>query len=209
MDRCAGSIFAIFDPYTTKTVGNVVTRTPFAGNILPSTRIDPTSKKIMADLYAPNNPGRDPSGLNNFATDYANRFKYWNFSDRVDWNISDRLKIFGRYNQFRTFTLSDDYTGGSPAWAVDGSKRHARSFSGDAVYTLNATTLINIRGAYNGIVDSFGVPDKTLKPADLEKFWPGNAYYQGYLKDLPDIYYPGVTVNQLNSTVLGKSGYWY
>ena len=74
-----GALRTIYDPYTTKTVGNVVTRTPFAGNVLPASRIDPTSRKIMADLYAPNNAGRDLSGLNNFATDYANRFKYWNF----------------------------------------------------------------------------------------------------------------------------------
>ncbi len=204
-----GSVRTIYDPYTTKVLNNVASRTPFAGNMIPASRIDPTSKVILGDLYKQNNPGRDLSGLNNFATDYANRFKYWNFSDRLDWNISDRLKVFGRYNQFRTFTRSDDYTGGSPAWAVDGSKRHARSFSGDAVYTLNATTLLNFRGAYNGIVDSFGVPDKTLKASDLERFWPGNPYYKGYLGDLPDIYYPGVTVTQLTSTVLGKANYWF
>lgn len=199
----------IWDPFSTITNGNTVTRTPFANNIIPANRIDPTSKIIMADLYQANNPGRDASGLNNFATDYANRFKYWNFSDRVDYNASDRLKIFGRYNQFRTFTRSDDYTGGSPAWQVDGSKRHARSFSGDAVYTLNSTTLVNVRGAYNGIVDSFGVPDKTLKESDLTRFWGSNTFYKPYLKETPDIYYPGVSVNQLNTTSLGRTGYWF
>src|SRR6266478_5660872 len=41
----AGALRTIFDPYTTVTdaAGNV-TRTPFAGNIIPSTRIDPTAK---------------------------------------------------------------------------------------------------------------------------------------------------------------------
>ena len=204
-----GSVRTIYDPYTTKVLNNIVSRTPFAGNVIPLSRIDPTSKIILGDLYKQNNPGRDISGLNNFATDYANRFKYWNFSDRLDWNVSDKLKMFGRYNQFRTFTRSDDYTGGSPAWAVDGSKRHARSFSGDAVYTLNSTTLLNVRGAYNGIVDSFGVPDKTLKASELERFWPNNPFYKGYLADLPDIYYPGITVNQLTNTSLGKANYWY
>ena len=199
----------IWDPFSTTTAGSTVTRIPFPNNVIPQNRIDPTSKVVLGDLYQANNGGRDASNLNNFATDYANRIKYWNFSDRLDWNFSDKLKVFGRYNQFRTFTRTDDFTGGSPAWALDGSKRHARSFSGDAVYTLNSTTLLNFRGAYNGIVDSFGVPDKTLKESDLARFWGNNTFYKPYLKDLPDIYYPGINVTQLTTTALGKGNYWY
>lgn len=129
--------------------------------------------------------------------------------DRVDYSVSDKLKVFGRYNQFNTFTKWDDFTGGAASQPVDGSKRHALSFSGDAVYTLNASTVINVRGAYNAIVDSFGVPEATLKASDLGKFWQGNPWYQSYLADLPDIYYPGMTINAYTSTTLGKTGYWY
>lgn len=205
----ANALRTIYDPTTTETNGNVVTRQPFAGNVIPSTRIDPTSKIMLGDLWQPNNAGANFTGINNFSKSYANRFKYWNVMDRVDYNISDRLKIFGRYNQFNTFTKWDDFTGGAAAQPVDGSKRHARSFSGDAVYTLNASTVLNVRGAYNSIVDSFGVPEATLKPEELEKFWPGNAWYKSYLADLPDIYYPGITVNAYTTTTLGKTGYWF
>jgi hypothetical protein len=199
----------IYDPYTTQVSGNTVTRERFPNNIIPASRIDPTARVIMGDLWKPNNPGTGPTGVNNFITGYANRFKYWNLSDRVDWNASDRLKVFGRYNQFRTFTAADDYTGGSAAQTVDGSKRHSLSISGDAVYTLSATTVLNFRGAYNSIVDSFGVPSRTLKESDLERFWPGNAWYKPYLADLPDIYYPGITVTQGSNTTLGRTGYWF
>ncbi|MEO8126780.1 MAG: TonB-dependent receptor [Bryobacteraceae bacterium] len=204
-----GALRTIYDPYTTQVAGNVVTRQPFAGNIIPASRIDPTAKKIMGDLWQPNRPGDGPTLTNNFSTGYANRYKYWNMSDRVDYNVSDKWRVFGRYNQFRTFTLSDDWTSGSAAFPLDGSQRHALSFSGDAVYTLNSTTVLNFRGAYNSINDSFGVPERQLKAADLEKFWPGNAWYKSYLADLPQIYYPGVTVNQGTATNLGKAGYWY
>jgi hypothetical protein len=205
----AGALRTIYDPYSTKTDGNNVTRQPFAGNIIPANRIDPTSKVILGDLWKPNRPGDGPTHVNNFVAGYANRYRYWNLSDRVDYNVSDKLKIFGRYNQFRTFTAQDDFTSGSPAQPVDGSKRHALTFSGDAVYTLNASTVWNIRGAYNSIVDSFGVPSATLKPSDLGRFWGSNTWYTPYLADLPDIYYPGITVTQGNNTTLGKTGYWY
>jgi hypothetical protein len=203
----AGALRTIYDPWTTQVSGSAVTRQPFAGNIIPASRIDPTGRVIVNDLWKPNGPGTGFTGINNFQTGSANRIRYWNFSDRVDWNVSDRLKVFGRFNMFRTFTALDDYTGGSPAFQVDGSKRHSRSFSGDAVYTLNASTVLNIRGAYNSIVDSFGVPDKTLQ--DLERLWPGNAWYKPYLADLPDLYYPGINVTQGTTTNLGRGNYWF
>jgi len=205
----AGALRMIYDPWTTQVNGNVVTRMPFAGNIIPASRIDPTSKVIIGDLWRPNRPGVGAAQVDNFLTGYANRFRYWNFSDRVDWNIGDKLKVFGRYNQFRTFTAQDDFTG-SVAQPVDGSKRHSLSFSGDAVYTLSSTTVINVRGAYNSIVDSFGVPSATLKESDLARFWGGNTWYKPYLAELPDIYYPGITVaTQGASTALGRTGYWF
>ena len=204
-----GGLRTIYDPNTTQTNGSVITRQPFAGNIIPANRIDPTAKKILGDMWKPNGPGTGPTGVNNFLTGYANRFKYWNFSDRVDWNINDNWKAFGRYNQFKTFTAWDDFTGGALAQPVDGSKRHSISMSGDVVYTLNPTTVLNFRGAYNAIVDSFGVPASTLTEADLEKFWPGKSWYKPYLGDLPDIYYPGMTVRAASTTTLGKTGYWF
>ena len=204
-----GGLRTIYDPYTTVTNGSVITRQPFPDNMIPQARMDPTARKILADVWKPNGPGSGPTGANNFLAGYANRFRYWNFSDRADWNISDKLKIFGRYNQFQTFTKWDDFTGGAVAQPVDGSKRHSKSISADMVYTLNPTTVLNIRGAYNAIVDSFGVPESTLQEADLDKYWTGNPWYKPYLSDLPDIYYPGVTVRAASTTTLGKTGYWF
>ncbi|MDX2267277.1 MAG: carboxypeptidase regulatory-like domain-containing protein [Bryobacter sp.] len=204
----AGGLRTIYDPFSTRVNGNTVTRTPFPGNVIPTNRIDPVGRIIVDDVWKPNNPGTGPTGVNNFILGIANRIRYWNFSDRVDWNITDKLKVFGRFNRFKTFTGLDDYTG-SAAQQVDGSTRHSTSFSGDMVYALNATTVLNIRGAYNSIVDSFGVPEATLQPEDLQRFWGGNTWYQQYLEELPDIYYPGVTVQAASNTNLGRGGYWF
>ena len=198
----------IYDPFTTQTMGSTITRQPFAGNVIPGSRIDPVSRRIIGDLWKPNGPGTGPTQLNNYVAGFANRFRYWNLSERLDWNLSDKWKIFGRYTQFRTFTAQDDYTG-SIAQQPDGSKRHSISVSGDAVYALSASTVLNFRGAYNSIIDSFGLPSATLKEADLDKFWPGNAWYKAYTANLPDIYYPGVNVTQGSTTSMGRTGYWF
>ncbi len=47
---------------------------------------------MMADVWKANRPGLGPTDANNFVTGYANRFKYWNLSDRVDYNVTDKLK---------------------------------------------------------------------------------------------------------------------
>lgn len=54
----ANALRTIYDPYTTETVGNTATRQPFGGNVIPASRIDPTSKIILGDLWKPNNAGR-------------------------------------------------------------------------------------------------------------------------------------------------------
>ena len=147
---------------------------------------------MMGDMWQANRPGLGPTDSNNFVTGYANRFKYWNLSDRVDYNVSSKLRVFGRYNQFRTFTVSDDWTGGSAAFPLGWFAAPRAEFLGDAVYTLSTTTILDVRGAYNSINDSFGVPSRQLKASDLQKFWPGNSWYTPYLKDTPQIYYPGI-----------------
>ncbi|HWB82810.1 MAG TPA: carboxypeptidase regulatory-like domain-containing protein [Bryobacteraceae bacterium] len=204
-----GGLRTIYDPWSTKVNGSTVTRDPFPNNIIPSTRIDPTAKTIIGNLWQPNSPGVGPTGTNNFLKSYADPYHYWNLMDRVDYNISDRWKVFGRYNQFHTTEAADDYSDGSPDVPVSGSIRDALSISGDAVWTINPTTLFNIRGAYNSVNDSFGYAPGVLKPSDLAKLWPNNAWYEPYLANLPQIYFPAIAVSQGSGTNLGLSNYWY
>ena len=51
---------AIYDPWTTQTSadGSTITRTPFPGNVIPSTRQDPIAVKYMGALWKPNSPGQ-------------------------------------------------------------------------------------------------------------------------------------------------------
>ncbi|MGH9663942.1 MAG: TonB-dependent receptor domain-containing protein, partial [Bryobacteraceae bacterium] len=81
--------------------------------------------------------------------------------------------------------------------------------SADAVYTMNASTVINIRGSYNSIHDSFGASQYELKADDLSKLWNGNTWYEPYLKNLPQIYFPGMYIEQGSKTQLGVKSYWY
>ena len=81
---------------------------PFPGSRIPANRIDPTAARIMQYVWAPNNPGQNLAGLNNYAKNYGVQGKYVNFLNRTDWNVSDKLRLYGRVNATEaTFAQSD------------------------------------------------------------------------------------------------------
>ncbi|MBM3774134.1 MAG: TonB-dependent receptor, partial [Acidobacteria bacterium] len=93
-----GSLRQIYDPQSTQVgPGGTVTRTPFAGNIIPQTRISPIASRMVAFYPEPNRPPADPTGtLNVFGTrnEHLDRNA---FTGRVDWNKSERNMIFHRF----------------------------------------------------------------------------------------------------------------
>ena len=209
----AGALRTIYDPTTTvlNVATNSASRQPFPGNILPATRIDSTSKRIMQDFWGPNNAGDDLSGSNNFRASYAWPMRNLNFSDRTDWNINDQWKVFGRYSQFRTTLDQDDYTP-NKSRAVpndNGGIMNSRNIAGDAVYTMSPTTVFNFRGSYAMLEDDYSAPLSAVGEAGLAEFWPGNPWYSPYVKGMPLVYYPNVAIQGQTTSSYGKGSYWY
>ncbi|MBI2685858.1 MAG: carboxypeptidase regulatory-like domain-containing protein [Acidobacteria bacterium] len=209
----AGALRTIYDPVTTvlDVATNTASRQPFPGNVLPPTRMDATAKRIMQDFWGPNNGGDDLSGSNNFRASYAWPMKNLNYSNRTDWNISDKWKVFGRYSQFRTTLDQDNYTpNNSRAMPNDnGGIMNSRNVAGDAVYTMSARTVFNFRGSYSMLEDDYSAPLSAVGEKGLAEFWPGNPWYSPYVKDMPLIYYPNVVINGQTSSSYGKGSYWY
>ncbi|HYI95111.1 MAG TPA: TonB-dependent receptor, partial [Bryobacteraceae bacterium] len=209
----AGGLRTIYDPATTvlDVATNTATRQPFPGNVIPQNRIDPTAKRIMQDIWGPNNPGDDLSGSNNFKASYAWPMKNLNFSNKTDYNITDNLKVFGRYSQFRTTLDQDNYTpNNSPAMPNDnGGIMNSRNIAGDLVYTMSPTTVINLRGSYAMLEDDYSAPEAAVGEEGLAEFWPNNPWYTPYIKDMPLIYYPNVIINGQTASSYGKGSYWY
>jgi len=82
----------IYDPQTTTTVNGVVSRTPFPGNIIPTSRLDPVALKIQALIPYP--AGATAGNLlNNWPQ--GPPFKTWSAQPafKIDHNISDTQKI--------------------------------------------------------------------------------------------------------------------
>ncbi|MDX2178603.1 MAG: carboxypeptidase regulatory-like domain-containing protein [Bryobacteraceae bacterium] len=192
----------IYDPWTTRTNGAAVTRMPYAGNVIPRSQMDPTSLRFLQDVWQPNLPGDDITGVNNFRLTIARVYEYYNFTNRTDWNINDKLKVFGRVSRFHTLVASPNPPG-TPASSTGGSERNTLTVAGDVVWTANSNTVFDFRGSYNKPVDRF--IDAEAEIPNLNSFWPNNNWFDSYQKALPVLYYPGL---QLGGN-LGRGSYWY
>ncbi len=162
-----GGLRTIYDPWSTQfdPATGVVSRTPFVGNKIPSNRIDPTAQRFMQDIWKPNGPGDDITGVNNFKMGYSWPQKYWNFSERVDWNIRDNWKAFFRYSRVKTILDQTEYVQ-SPAVTNDnGGAMHNRNIAGDTVYTLNPTTVLNVRMSFASLEDDYIAPKSAVGEA--------------------------------------------
>ena len=203
-----GALDTIYDPWTTQTSGNTVTRQPFAGNVIPTSRIDPVADKIMGMIWQPNQAGAQFTNANNFKATVYESYPYWNFMDRVDYNISDKLRFFARYNQLHTTQTTTDPTGGSAARYGQGSLRNAQSGAGDLVWVINPTTILDVRGSYNGLNDSFYDGDLLYGEPGLATLWGSNSWYKPYSSTIPQVYFPYINVTQGSGLTTSNPYYW-
>ncbi|HYO81758.1 MAG TPA: carboxypeptidase regulatory-like domain-containing protein, partial [Bryobacteraceae bacterium] len=178
--NAAGGLRTIYDPWSTVVSpdGRTVTRTPFPGNVIPQDRLDPIAVAYASKLWEPNSPGTGPYHVNNYSVALPIFFPYKNFSDRVDYNVSDRLRISGRVSLFRTPVKTTNPTGSDYFLSDRGSQRDGSSYTGDVTYTLTPTTVLNVRGAYHDFVDASMFDGDFSADGGWAKIWPNSNFYK-------------------------------
>lgn len=204
-----GGLKTIYDPFTTKLdpVTGAVARTPFPGNRIPTSRFDPLSASLLGQFWDPNSQGDNITHVNNYKQGYTETYNYYNFSDRVDYNISDAWRVYGRVSRYHTTDISPNITpNNSSLFVPTGTLRAANQVSGDAVWTVNPRTVVNFHGDWHKVIDAY-VSD-SLGPEGWGAIWPNNPWYKDYQAASPGVpvYFP-----QLNIAGAGFGGrgfYW-
>ncbi|MCC6860812.1 MAG: carboxypeptidase regulatory-like domain-containing protein [Bryobacterales bacterium] len=207
--NAAGGIRTIYDPFTTKydPAAAKVTRTPFPGNIIPAQRIDPTGQKLVDDLWKPNNPGDNITGINNYKKAYAWWLKYWNFSERVDYNINDKWRMYARFSKYQTRLDNPNYAGTIALRSDNGGIMDALNAAADVLYMMSPTTTIDFRYGASYLEDEYD-SDWSKQP---ESVWANlfpTGWYKPVLKDLPGIYYPSISYSGNGSVGAGLGSWW-
>ncbi|MGA2120081.1 MAG: carboxypeptidase-like regulatory domain-containing protein, partial [Bryobacteraceae bacterium] len=198
----------IFDPWTTVTsASGAVTATPFPGNVIPSSRFDPVAANFMKEFWPANNGGLNITGVNNFAKGYTDAWNYYNWADRVDYNVSDKLRIFAHAGHYHTTDITSNPTpNDSPLFQPTGTVRNGTQMNADLIYTINPKTVLDIHADYDSVVDAYN--STPLPASGWGAFWGSNQWYQPYFQNSPGtpIYEPDLTINGTNFG--GRGFYW-
>jgi hypothetical protein len=153
----AASNITIYDPNTGVLANGIVTRQPFAGNIIPAARISPIARNILSFLPSPNAAGT-PTGINNRFDNTVRTDVFSSWMGRADWNISDRHKLF--FNM--RFNDRIENRGNRYGNIVSGNQLSRVNWGAllDDVYTINPTFLANTRFSWNRFIEG------NIRPSD-------------------------------------------
>ena len=207
-----GGLRTIYDPFSTQTSadGSVVTRDPFPGNIIPGSRQSRIARDYLNRLWKPNRPGNGPYHIDNFYAPLPQNFDYHNLSNRVDWNVSDKVRVYGRVSHLWTPVTTNNPAGSDLFVSDRGSQRNATSYSGDVVYVVSPTTVLNFNGTYHSFIDD-AVPGSTADISVWEKTWPGQDWFRPMFADSRfPVLIPRMSVRQQGKfTDMGPGGgFW-
>jgi hypothetical protein len=156
--NAAGVVIPIYDPDSTQNIGGRLTRTQFAGNRIPTSRIDPVAAKVVPYYPLPNRTPDSLAGANNFRANYVNVLTRNNFTAKVDHAIGSKDRINGRY------LYNSDDTGPTSVFpdpgadSLNGTIRHQNYFYGNWTRTITPSLLNDFRMTYSNRVNHAFAP---------------------------------------------------
>jgi hypothetical protein len=119
----SASSTTIYDPATGASDGTG--RTPFANNVIPTSRINAVSTKLLALLPAPNQ--KSSSGSNNYFALLPYHKDTDSLDGKIDYNLTDRDRISGRFSFARPVIFQ------APVFGTAGGGPAAGSFEGTGI----------------------------------------------------------------------------
>jgi outer membrane receptor protein involved in Fe transport len=139
----------VYDPTTGTQDGSGQNRSPFPGNIIPSNLINPVSAKLMALLPATNENFSPTSQTNDYFALLPARKHNNQIDSKVDWNLSDKDRVSGRFSFARPVTFQAPVFGdaGGPAQGAFEGTGQQKTYSTGLNWnrTITPTVLTEVR----------------------------------------------------------------
>jgi hypothetical protein len=149
--RPDGSLYQIYDPFTTRKEGDNFVRDQFMGcdgktpNVICPDRFDPVAAKLLQYFPDPNLPGDPFTNTNNYISQAGSRQITDSILIRLDHNLTDRQRIFGRFSLDRQHFNPANVLGNIADFNADPFVNRHRGLTLSYTNTLNPTTLLNVR----------------------------------------------------------------
>ena len=128
----------IYDPLTVDSAG---VRQPFAGNVIPSNRINSTSQYLLGNFIP--NPTNSLT-VNNFVKATGLGGDSDEYVPRVDYNINNKSRIFGRYSYWKLADLPRDPFGTGLCQDRCTETYHTHALAIGYNYALTQTTTVDV-----------------------------------------------------------------
>ena len=146
-----GQVEVIYDPLTTQPdpaqPGHFI-REAFPGNVIPASRVDLVGSKIASFYPAPNIAGDPITQANNYISNAPRGIDQANYSVRLDHNINQNNRLFGRFASNRS-TLAQPDTYGNAATSGVGANGRLKLYNYtaglDNSLVLNPKTVLDFR----------------------------------------------------------------
>jgi hypothetical protein len=180
----------VYDPTTGSQDGSGRGRTPFPGNIIPESRINPVSAKLLSFLPPTNENFSPTSQTNDYFALLPARKHNNQIDSKVDWTLSDKDRISGRFSFARPVIYQAPIFGdvGGPAQGA---------FQGTGTQKTYSTGI-----NYNRVVNPTLLTELRIGVAHYHN----EAYQSDYGKnDATDLGIPGVNLGPFTSGMVGIS----
>lgn len=174
-----GQLIQIYDPFSTFTNASGQTeRTPFAGNLIPTSRFHPIAVAATKWFPTPNQNVNPVTQLNNWFSQGTNSSTAQQMDFKGDHTFNEKSRISSRFSHLRDNGTPVNLFGkGNPAVTWNGpSFTRTHSLVTDFTHTQNATTIWTVR--YGFIYSNFGRdPQESfdLTTLGLPKYLKDNA----------------------------------
>ena len=147
-----GRTGGIYDPLTTTCIVEGTSgcttygRQQFAGNVIPADRVSPIGLSILKLFPAPNRAGY----TNNYVFNGKDRYKYNMPIARVDYNLSDRTKLYGIFAWWsgQEYRNGNGLTGPAITGDID-NYRSSLTQVLDLTHTFSSSVVGDIRASFN------------------------------------------------------------
>lgn len=201
--------YQIYDPLSTATDSSRashVVRTPFAGNILPKSRMINPVYNYYTKLYptANNEPASATAEpTNNFlAAGMKWDLTYYALANRFDYQLSEKHRFFGRWNKFYYDEKRLDWASVTAAGLTgQHQERWNRGGTIDWVYAKSAVTIIDVSVSANERIGGAGAMAENLAKKPSDAGFP--TYMDGRMTEL----LPTISISGYSSMSRGAENY--
>ncbi|OLC76921.1 MAG: hypothetical protein AUH72_18300 [Acidobacteria bacterium 13_1_40CM_4_65_8] len=155
-----------------------LTGVPFAGNVIPASRINPVGQKIVT--YLPTADTQADNGSSNFSMTDLLPNKAYQYSTKVDHHFNEAASLSGFWLSQITHEANANY---NPVNRFVGTSyqldRQIKTLVVNSANVLGDSTVLTLRAGWNSFDDNYNLPFAF----DATTLWPNNPTFTRQMSD--------------------------